>query len=71
MVKGLKAPMGLTINFKPSPRQYEMWKLLQPNCCPHCGVRLKWFSLVSMKGANQNIHHSAKNVKHAIFHALF
>lgn len=41
MVKGLKAPMGLTINFKPSPRQYEMWKLLQPNCCPHCGGEIE------------------------------
>lgn len=37
MVKGLKAPKNLVIDFKPSPRQYEMWKLLQPNCCPHCG----------------------------------
>ena len=37
LVKGLKAPEGLTINFAPSPRQYEMWKLLQPNYCPHCG----------------------------------
>lgn len=37
MVKGLRAPTGITIDFKPSPRQYEMWKLLQPNCCPHCG----------------------------------
>ena len=41
MVKGLKAPTGLTIDFKPSPRQYEMWKLLQPNCCPHCGGEIE------------------------------
>lgn len=33
----LKAPQNLQIDFKPSPRQYELWKLLQPNYCPHCG----------------------------------
>lgn len=37
VIKGLKAPHGLTINIKPSARQYELWKLLQPDCCPHCG----------------------------------
>lgn len=36
-VKGLEAPRGLTIDIKPSPRQYELWKLLEPNRCPHCG----------------------------------
>lgn len=41
IVKGLKAPSNLTINFKPSPKQYEMWKLLQPNCCPHCGGEIE------------------------------
>ena len=41
LVKGLKAPEGLTINFAPSPRQYEMWKLLQPNYCPHCGGEIE------------------------------
>lgn len=41
MVKGLKAPTGLVIDFKPSPRQYEMWKYLQPNCCPHCGGEIE------------------------------
>lgn len=40
-VKGLKAPKGLTIDFKPSARQYEMWKLLQPNYCPHCGGKIE------------------------------
>jgi len=34
---GLKPPGHLEINFAPSPRQYELWKLLQPDYCPHCG----------------------------------
>lgn len=33
----LKAPTNIRIDFKPSPRQYELWKLLQPDYCPHCG----------------------------------
>ena len=37
IVKGLKAPSNLTINIAPSPRQFELWNLLQPNQCPHCG----------------------------------
>lgn len=35
MVK-LKAPSGLTINYTPSAKQYEVWKCLQPEC-PECG----------------------------------
>jgi phage terminase large subunit len=41
VVRGLQAPTNLTIDFKPSPRQYEMWKLLQPNSCPHCGGEIE------------------------------
>ncbi|MBR6130876.1 MAG: phage terminase large subunit [Bacteroidales bacterium] len=37
MAKGLQAPKNLVIDFKPSPRQYELWKMLQPDYCPHCG----------------------------------
>lgn len=37
MAIGLKVPKGLKIDFKPSSRQYELWKLLQPDYCPHCG----------------------------------
>ena len=37
MAKGLKAPKNITVDFKPSARQYELWKLLQPNYCPVCG----------------------------------
>lgn len=33
----LRAPKNILIDFKPSPRQYELWKLLQPNYCPSCG----------------------------------
>lgn len=36
MIPGLKAPSNLKINFAPSPRQYEVWKNLQPEC-PLCG----------------------------------
>lgn len=37
MALGLKAPNNLRIDFRPSPKQYELWKLLQPDYCPHCG----------------------------------
>ena len=39
-VKGLKAPENLTINITPSPKQYELWKMLQPDYCPNCGGRI-------------------------------
>lgn len=29
-------PQSRNIDFSPSPRQYELWKLLQPEC-PVCG----------------------------------
>lgn len=32
----LRAPDNLHIDFTPSPKQYELWKLLQPEC-PKCG----------------------------------
>lgn len=37
----LKPPQSLKINFQPSARQYELWKLLQPNFCPHCGGEIE------------------------------
>ena len=40
-VNKLKPPKNLHIEFKPSPRQYELWKLLQPNYCPHCGGEIE------------------------------
>ncbi len=40
-VNRLKPPKNIHIDFKPSPRQYELWKLLQPNYCPHCGGTLE------------------------------
>lgn len=33
--KKLVAPKNLDINFSPSPKQYDLWKLLQPEC-PVC-----------------------------------
>lgn len=35
-MRKLKAPLTLNINFKPSEKQYEVWKALQPEC-PICG----------------------------------
>ena len=36
----LIAPQNLSIDFKPSPKQYELWKLLQPEC--HiCGGKIE------------------------------
>ena len=40
-VKGLHAPKNLTINIKPSSKQWELWNLLQPNRCPHCGGEIE------------------------------
>ena len=40
-VNKLKAPRNIHIDFSPSPRQYELWKLLQPNYCPHCGAEIE------------------------------
>ena len=37
----LQRPEGLTINFKPSERQYELWNALQPNHCEFCGGSLE------------------------------
>lgn len=36
----LERPRGLRIDFKPSPRQYELWNALQPNRCDRCGGQL-------------------------------
>lgn len=37
----LERPRGLTINFSPSERQYELWNALQPNRCDKCGSTLE------------------------------
>lgn len=37
----LKAPKNLVINLQPSPKQYELWKLLQPDYCPYCGGQIE------------------------------
>ena len=36
-INNLKPPQNVKIDFSPSPRQYELWRLLQPNYCTHCG----------------------------------
>ena len=33
-------PQNLNIDFSPSPRQFELWKLLQPEC-PVCGGQIE------------------------------
>lgn len=48
-LKKLKAPEGLHIDFQPSPKQYELWKLLQPEC--HlCGGKI----IQQLVGVDQN-----------------
>lgn len=37
----LERPRGLTINFKPSERQYEVWNALQPARCDKCGGKIE------------------------------
>ncbi len=37
----LKPPKSVRIDFKPSPRQYELWKLLQPDFCPLYGAGIQ------------------------------
>ena len=40
-VNKLKAPQNIKIDFHPSSRQYELWKLLQPDFCPWCGGEIE------------------------------
>ena len=37
----LKAPENLHIDFSPSAKQYELWKLLQPNSCQLCNGEIE------------------------------
>lgn len=39
-VRKLIQPKNINIHFSPSPRQYELWKCLQPEC-PDCGGEIK------------------------------
>lgn len=48
----LERPRGLTINFKPSERQYEVWNALQPNRCDKCGGTLSMVKNGYDKGGN-------------------
>lgn len=50
-VKGLKAPVNLNIDFKPSSRQFEVWKRLQPECHV-CGGKI--ISVPAGKDRNGN-----------------
>ncbi|MCC8174460.1 MAG: phage terminase large subunit [Odoribacter sp.] len=51
-VNKLKPPKSLKIDFKPSTRQYELWKLLQPNYCPSCGGGIEQILI------GFNVHHN-------------
>lgn len=59
----LKAPKNLTIDFKPSPRQYELWKLLQPNYCPHCGGEIEQVMIGADKFGNPRFKPQCVNCK--------
>lgn len=48
----LERPRGLTINFKPSERQLELWNVLQPNRCDKCGHKL----VLKPNGFDKNGH---------------
>lgn len=70
MAVGLKAP-NIKIDFKPSPKQYELWKLLQPDYCPHCGghISQKWSDMILKE--THNINHIAHHAALRIYHNLF
>ncbi len=55
-IRGLRAPQNLTINIKPSPKQWELWNLLQPNCCPHCGGEIEQ-AIVGQTRDGRNSYH--------------
>lgn len=57
----LKAPRSLKIEFRPSSRQYELWKLLQPNYCPHCGGEIE--QVLIGYDANRNPQYKPQCVK--------
>lgn len=40
-IRGLLPPMNLNVDFKPSERQYELFKCLMPNSCNLCGGELE------------------------------
>lgn len=53
--KKLYPPSGITFDFKPSPKQYELWKLLQPEC--HiCGGEIKQKLVGLDQMGNQRFH---------------
>lgn len=56
MAYGLTAPKNLTIDFAPSPIQYELWKVLQPNYCPKCGGELEQELVGYDKNGNPQYH---------------
>ena len=70
MAVGLKAP-NIKIDFKPSPKQYELWKLLQPDYCPHCGGHISQKMVGHDIKGNHNINHIAHHVALKIYHNLF
>jgi hypothetical protein len=50
-------PQNLNIDFSPSPRQFELWKLLQPEC-PVCGGKI----VQRLVGLDQNDNQQFKPV---------
>ena len=54
----LRPPEGVRVDFKPSPRQYEVWKTLQPEC-PKCGGKVS--IVLQEDDTNEAICENCKN----------
>lgn len=67
----LKAPKNLVINLQPSPKQYELWKLLQPDYCPHCGGQIEQVLIGYDAKGNAQLNHNVINVNPRICLSLF
>lgn len=57
---GLVPPKHLHINFKPSSRQYDLWRCLEPNSCNLCGGEIIRTKNPDANGATKTIPTCAK-----------
>lgn len=57
----LKPPKSICIDFKPSPKQYELWKLLQLDYCPHCGGGIE--QVLTGYDVNRNAQYKPQCIK--------
>ena len=56
----LIAPENIVIDFAPSVRQYELWKLLQPNYCHKCGGEIEQELVGYDRNGNPQYHPRCK-----------